>query len=95
MNQDHASFLDVCDVFLKEANLSKPPITACFAVAGPVSKNKVTFTNRDSWSIDGDAVGQLLGITKVCLVNDFLACGYGLLTLDEVTECKCIQRGPK
>ena len=75
MNQDFGSFLDVAQSFLKEANLSKPPLTACFAVAGPVSNNSVTFTNRENWSIEGGAVADKLGIRKVRLINDFLAVG--------------------
>jgi len=42
----------------------------------------VEFTNRD-WSIDGNAVEADMGIASVRLVNDFVANGYGLLTLDE------------
>ena len=64
---------------------------ACFAVAGPVTNNKVKFTNRDSWSIEGDIIQEKVGIRKVRLINDFLAVGYGLLTIDEETECKCLQ----
>lgn len=75
MNQDHDSFLDVIRSFLKEANLSKPPVSACFAVAGPVSNNSVTFTNRANWSIEGDVLAKQLGIRKVRLINDFLAVG--------------------
>jgi glucokinase len=66
-------------------------MTACFAVAGPVKDNVVRFTNRASWSIDGDLIAEELGIEKVLLINDFLAVGYGLLTLDEVTECILLQ----
>ena len=66
-------------------------LRACFAVAGPVTNNKVKFTNRDSWSIEGDIIQEKVGIRKVRLINDFLAVGYGLLTIDEETECKCLQ----
>ena len=40
MNQDHKSFADVVKVFLKDCAVDKPPLTACFAVAGPVKDNK-------------------------------------------------------
>jgi glucokinase len=56
-------------------------ITACLAAAGPVKNNIVRFTNRDSWEIDGDQIGEELGIKKVFLINDFVAAGYGVLTL--------------
>ena len=70
-------------------------MTACLAVAGPVKNNVVVFTNRDSWSIDGDMIGKQLGIKRVRLVNDFLAAGYGLLTLNESTECIVLQKAKK
>jgi glucokinase len=80
-NQDFSSFGEVVRAFLKEAAVSKPPITACLAAAGPVKNNIVRFTNRDSWEIDGDQIGEELGIKKVFLINDFVAAGYGVLTL--------------
>jgi glucokinase len=95
-NEDFPTFLEVLKRFLwEDAKLKVPPITACFAVAGPVKENKVVFTNRSSWSIDGDEIGKQLNIQKVRLINDFLAVGYGLLTLDEKTECICLQEGER
>ena len=91
LNHEYPSFVDVLQKFLLEAKVKKPPVTACFAVAGPVSDNKVIFTNRASWSIDGALIETELGIQKVRLINDFLAVGYGLLTLDEEVECICLQ----
>lgn len=73
----------------------KLPVVGCFAVAGPVQENKVKFTNRGEWTIDGDEIAKTLGIRKISLVNDFLAVGYGLLTLDEEKECIVLQAGKK
>ena len=39
MNQDFCCFEDVLRVFLKEAQIKEPPVSACFAVAGPVRNN--------------------------------------------------------
>lgn len=94
-NKDYSSFMDVLKRFLLDSEVAQVPITACFAVAGPVVDNIVRFTNRDMWSIDGGAVATALGIRAVRLVNDFLAVGYGLLTLDEETECVTLQDAPK
>ena len=94
-NQDYNSFAEVVVAFLEEAGLAKPPLTACFAVAGPVKDNVVRFTNRASWSIDGDEIGSQLNISRVRLCNDFLAVGYGLLTLDESVDCITLQQAPK
>eukprot|EP00968_Pinguiococcus_pyrenoidosus_P022594 scaffold3307_cov265-Pinguiococcus_pyrenoidosus.AAC.20 len=82
-NEDFDGFDDVLQAFLNEAGLARtPPKTACLAVAGPVYRNRVIFTNRD-WTIDGNLLEDGLGISKVRLINDFVANGYGLLTLDE------------
>lgn len=81
--------------FLSEVKYNSPPDCACFAVAGPVSNNCVRFTNLESWSIDGDELQASLGIKRVRLVNDFLAVGYGLLTLDEAKECYVLQHAQK
>ena len=81
--------------FLAEAAVSKPPVTACLAVAGPVKNNIVRFTNRDSWEIDGDKIGEELKIKKVLLINDFVAAGYGVLTLNTEHECITLQRAVK
>lgn len=42
-NQDFETFIDVLKQFLQDANATSPPITACFAVAGPVKDNVVRF----------------------------------------------------
>ena len=94
-NCDWCCFEDVLRHFFKEARITKAPVSACFAVAGPVRHNVVRFTNRDSWEIDGDRISAEFHIKRVVLVNDFVALGYGLLTLDEATECVCLQDAPK
>lgn len=95
-NEEYPSFADVLKTFLhSDARVDKPPAAACFAVAGPVKGNKVRFTNRDSWSIDGDDVAEAFQIRTVSLINDFLAMGYGILTLDEEKECVALQKGEK
>ena len=69
MNQDYSTFIEIVESFLKDGGLSKPPLSACFAVAGPVSHNKVKFTNRGDWTIEGREISAALGISKVRLVN--------------------------
>jgi glucokinase len=85
--------VSILEVFMTAANVNKVPSVACFAVAGPVKDNKVSFTNRDQWDIDGAYVGNSLGIARVMLINDFTAVGYGLLTLDVHNECVVLQEG--
>jgi len=60
-----------------------------------VSNNRCVLTNRN-WVIDGNLLqeklragvkGQEQNVCKVLVVNDFLALGYGLLTLNIKEEC--------
>lgn len=97
MNENFPSFISVVQEFFKEAkiNESNPPIAACLAVAGPVKDNSVCFTNRKDWIINGDELKTVLGIKCVKLINDFLAVGYGLLTLDTDKDCVVLQSGIK
>jgi len=83
-NQHYRSFKEILEIFLRDAGCSPGdnwPVTACLAVAGPVSSNRVQFTNREDWVIDGHKLAQQLHFQEVRLVNDFAANGYGLLTL--------------
>lgn len=61
-------------------------IVACLATAGVVQNNRVNMTNLDNLLVDGNALERcqegLLKYIKVCrLINDFVAQGYGCLTL--------------
>ena len=91
MNQNFNTIVEIMENFLLEAALEKSPVTCCLAVAGPVKFNRVTFTNRDGWSVDGETLAKHFGISKVRIINDFLSVGYGILTLDENRECKLLQ----
>lgn len=92
---------DIYDDFIKRAEEATG--RACtrveamaLAVAGPVENNAVEFTNvSPTWSIDGNALAAKLGIRHVKLMNDFVANGYGLLTLNEAVDCRVLQAAPK
>lgn len=83
-NNDYPSFSDVIGEFINlPENRSQKIDTCCFAVAGPVTNNRINFTNREGWIVDGNTIHHDLNIPKVKLLNDFVANGYGLLTLSE------------
>lgn len=94
-NEGHHTLLEVIHLFLQEAKPAVLPSTACLAVAGPVSNNRAHLTNRSSWNIDGKTIGKVLGLQRCRVINDFVAMGYGLLTLNEATECVELQKAPK
>jgi glucokinase len=60
-----------------------------------VKNNTAQITNRESWQIKGSNIEKLFGFKTVRLVNDFVAVGYGLLTLNENEECLVLQKGIK
>lgn len=85
-------------------------IIACLASAGLVQDNAVKLTNLGNLLIDGNAIASstsnqyLKSIVSCRIVNDFVAQGYGCLTLtqDEVvylsgpyTKLKDLPEGPK
>eukprot|EP00536_Pseudo-nitzschia_multiseries_P011753 jgi/Psemu1/289884/fgenesh1_pg.415_\ len=79
--------------------IEESEIIACLAIAGPVKGNRVIMSNLHDIEICGDSIvegtydcgeGNLyLASIRVCkIINDFVAQGYGCLTLqpDEVVE---------
>lgn len=94
-NNDFLSFSDVLCAFLAlPGNADAPIQTCCFAVAGPVQNNRINFTNRDGWIIDRNTIETDFQIPRVQLVNDFVASGYGLLSLSD-EELITLQEGKK
>ncbi|KAG5176969.1 glucokinase [Tribonema minus] len=94
-NQGVSNFLFQVKRFLADANCEqRPPVVACLALAGPVTENRCLMTNR-GWVIDGYELSLELGIKEVRLVNDFVAAGFGLLTLDLCSEVLTLQEGAR
>lgn len=89
-------FLKECWTTVKQlAPIESTDIVASMAVAGPVRDNKVAMSNLHGIVIDGDAIAsnndddQYMAAIQVCkIINDFVAQGYGCLTLqpEEVVE---------
>lgn len=106
-----APFLQHCWEEYTLAPIEKSEIIACLAIAGPVRGNKVSMSNLHDIEIDGTAIAKqmycpneaYLSKIKVCkIINDFVAQGYGCLTLqpEEVrqlnsSKIKPDQMGPK
>jgi glucokinase len=86
-NEDFREFKEIVSVFLKESGIDILPKVACLACAGPIVNNTVDFTNlKGGWFISGSDLQSFFGIEYVQLINDFLAMGYGVLTLN-TSEC--------
>jgi len=71
------------------------PSVAVLALAGVVMNHQCRFTNLD-WVLDARELETDLKIGKVELINDFVAQGYGMLTLgdDETRRLNDAERQP-
>ena len=92
-----APFLQHCwETHTNLAPLDNTQIIACLAIAGPVRNNAVSMSNLHGIVVDGHCIAKqlyspdpYLKLIKVCkIINDFVAQGYGCLTLksEEVKE---------
>lgn len=95
-NDDFESFEAVLIAFLEQLHEKHPaPVTgACFAVAAPIHGGVAQLTNRQHWSIDGDALCDRHQLAQVELVNDFVAVAAGISTLGP-TETRLLQQGER
>lgn len=81
-NNEFHSFMEILRSFISLPEVRDHTIqSCCFAVAGPVANNYINFTNCEGWIIDGNGIKDEFGIEAIELVNDFVANGYGLLSL--------------
>ena len=73
-----SSFELILEDFLKKEckNISHPS-SACFAVAGPLSKNNAKIINL-SWNISGNALQRKFNFKSCELINDFAVQIYGI-----------------
>ena len=72
---EHKTPKDAVRAYLEGASLESPnraPKAIVFAVAGPVAKNRIAFTNND-WEIDGAALGKDIAAQSCELINDYTA----------------------
>jgi len=80
VSRDFTDFESILNLYFKR---HKGEIShACFGVAGPVISNEVHTTNLP-WHLHGGNIEQRFGIPKVQLLNDIVAFGHGLPSLDK------------
>lgn len=75
-------------VALDKSKDLKPSI-CCISAAGPVADNVCVLTNC-SWNVDGAAIEAKTGLSTL-IINDFLAIGYGIPTLDVTNPSQITQ----
>ncbi len=85
--------IDLLDMVYAQKKFSQ----ALLAVAGPVEKGKVCWTNRKTWTLSESALKKRYHLTRVKLYNDMQAQGYALslktdkksLLMNIGTGCGC------
>jgi glucokinase len=68
---------------------------ACFGIAGPVINNTSELTNL-SWSLSAERLGRELAISRITLINDFTAIGYGIpgLSATDIITLQSVAANP-
>jgi glucokinase len=85
MSRDHQSLQGILEAYLKDG----PRLSlraACFGVAGTVIDGKCHTTNLP-WELDEQELAQAIGASRVKLLNDLEAAGYGMLHLSADEMC--------
>jgi len=92
ISSDWDSFELILEDFLKkECKNITHPSSACFAVAGPLSKNSAKIINL-SWNISGNALQSKFNFKSFELINDFAVQIYGIPYLKK-NQYSIIQNG--
>lgn len=79
-SDDHAGPAEGARIFLDELGEGERPRRGVFAVAGPVTGDRVRLTNRD-WDFSLEATRGELGLESLLAVNDFAALALALPAL--------------
>ena len=91
-NSRYKEFLDIVDTFFTTNQIEPDKIASvCFGVAGPIIAEEVKFTNFP-WVLSTEIIKRRLKLEKVKLINDFVAIGYGLETLQS-KDLLTLQKG--
>ncbi|PTR17283.1 glucokinase [Nitrosospira sp. Nsp2] len=92
-NREYSSFSDVLGDFLGNTSAlgMKPPLSACFAVAGPVTEQGIKLTNLP-WLMNARVLEREFGIPSVKLINDFEAVALSVEVL-AVDDLVTLQKG--
>jgi len=78
----HASLAAAISAYLADEQLSAPPPQAVLAVASPITGDDVVLTNHP-WSLSIGSLRQQLGVEKLRVINDFVACALAIPHLGE------------
>ncbi len=78
--EDFETVRDAADAYLEA--VGEKPVHACFAAAGPITDDRVEFTNSH-WRLDAAEIKSALALKDIRLVNDFYALAAGVAHLPD------------
>lgn len=78
---DHPEFASAVATYLDGIDEDRP-VSACIAVAGPVTGDQVTLTNR-SWTLSASQLQQTFSFGQVSIINDFQALAMAIPFLED------------
>jgi len=91
ISAEFSDFYKILEMFLEDSNGSYSIDAACFGVAGPVSNNEARITNLP-WIIKAQSLREILNISNVAVINDFVAVSQGISVLDD-KDVEVVQHG--
>lgn len=92
-SQAYDDFSKILTDFLDKAGMNKSghyPVSACFAIAGPIVSQQAKLTNLP-WLMDASLLATEFSIPNVKLINDFEAIALGIekLSRDDLATLQC------
>jgi glucokinase len=75
--EDYATLADAIAAYLTDEKPSTPPDRAVLAVASPIGGDQIAMTNHP-WTISNEALRQQLGLQRLQIINDFVACALAI-----------------
>ena len=90
---------DAIEAYLNSIKIAERPQRAAIALACPVTGDRITLTNRKSWSFSTRALQRRLGLRVLTIINDFTAIALaipGLKPKDllKIGPGKAVKDGP-
>ena len=85
---NYANLGDAVEAYLAAVSPKTRPERAAMAVASPVTGDKITLTNRKSWSFSTTALERRLGLSELTIINDFTAIALAIPGLKPVELLK-------
>lgn len=88
---DFRTLGDAVEAYLGSVKIDRRPARAAIAVASPVTDDRITLTNRKSWSFSTRTLQRRLGLQDLMIINDFTAIA---LAIPALKPAEIVKIGP-